>query len=109
MWLHDPANHEKVADLEPVAADMVMASGSGMDPHITLRNAQCVYQLDRVAAKRTVPGGDVEKTKSGIAELLRQHSFKPLSGIVGEPLVNVLEVNVELDRQFPLTSVPAKP
>ena len=38
-WLCDPANAEKVADLQPVAADMVMASGSGLDPHITVRNA----------------------------------------------------------------------
>src|SRR5262249_35127028 len=49
MWLQDPANRSKVADLEPVPADMVTASGGGLDPHITLRNALSVYQLDRVA------------------------------------------------------------
>ena len=51
MWLQDPANRSKVADLEPVPADMVTASGAGLDPHITLRNALSVYQLDRVAAQ----------------------------------------------------------
>ncbi|HJZ60238.1 MAG TPA: potassium-transporting ATPase subunit C, partial [Gemmataceae bacterium] len=80
MWLQDPANRAKVADLEPVPADMVTASGAGLDPHITLRNALSVYQLDRVAAKRTPPGGDIEKTKQGIAELARKRSFTPLTG-----------------------------
>src|SRR5262249_8205843 len=56
-WLQAPANRSKVADLEPVPADMVTASGGGLDPHITLRNALSVYQLDRVATKRTPPGG----------------------------------------------------
>src|SRR5580693_5801099 len=50
MWLRDPANKDKASDIEAVIADMVMASGSGLDPHITLRNALSVYQLDRVAA-----------------------------------------------------------
>jgi K+-transporting ATPase ATPase C chain len=108
MWLQDPANRSKVADLEPVPADMVTTSGAGLDPHITLRNALSVYQLDRVAAKRTPPGGDVAKMRKGIEELARKRSFIPLSGLVGEPLVNVLELNIELDNQFPVPPAPAK-
>ena len=100
LWVSDPANAAKVADLEPVATDMVMASGSGLDPHITLRNALSVYQLDRVAAKRASSPADFEKTKQSIAELVRAKSFTPLSGLIGEPLVNVLELNIELNKQF---------
>lgn len=100
-WLQDPANRSKVADLEPVPADMVTTSGGGLDPHITLRNALSVYQLDRVAAKRAPTGGDAGAVREQVAELVKGQSFTPLSGLVGEPLVNVLELNVELDRRFP--------
>lgn len=93
MWLRDPANADRVADLEPVAADMVMASASGLDPHISLRNALSVYQLDRVAAKRSVD-------PTALAALVRKMSFVPLGGMVGEPLVNVLELNRALDREI---------
>jgi K+-transporting ATPase c subunit len=106
MWLQDPANRAKVMDLEPVPADQATASGSGLDPHITVRNALSVLQLDRVAAKRTVAGGDRETTKQGIAELVRTRSFSPLFGLVGEPLVNVLELNIELDERFPFSLTP---
>lgn len=106
MWLRDPANKEKAADVEPVVADMVMASGSGLDPHITLRNALSVYQLDRVAAKRTPDGGDRGRVREEIANLLREAAFTPLSGLVGEPIVNVLEVNRQLDAIWPIP--PAK-
>jgi K+-transporting ATPase ATPase C chain len=101
LWLSDPANKDRAADLEPVPVDMVTASGSGLDPHITLRNALSVYQFDRVAARRTRPGDDGAKVRDGIADLVRKHSFTPLSGLIGEPLVNVLELNIELDQKFP--------
>lgn len=96
-WLlaHPPA------DLQKVPADMVMASGSGLDPHITLRSAN--YQLDRVVTAR------VEATKrppsevrTKVEEVVRNHSFTPLGGLIGEPLVNVLEVNLALDRAIPV-------
>lgn len=96
LWLSDPANKDKAADLEPVPVDMVTASGSGLDPHITLRNALSVYQLDRVARKRTPAGGDIAQTRAKIEKLVRDNSFTPLTGLVGEPLVNVLELNAEL-------------
>jgi K+-transporting ATPase ATPase C chain len=88
MWLQDHPD----ADLEPVHADMVTASGSGLDPHITLRNALSIYQLNRVAEARGKPGEDIEK-------LVRAHAFSPLAS---EPLVNVLELNLALDRKFPM-------
>ncbi len=102
LWLSDPANASKVADLEPVVADMVTTSGSGLDPHITVRNALSVYQLDRVARKRAASPTEFEKIKVGIAELVRAKSFTPLWGLVGEPLVNVLELNIELNKGYPL-------
>jgi K+-transporting ATPase ATPase C chain len=110
MWLQDPdpAIRTKVADLEPVPADMVTASGAGLDPHITLRNALSVYQIDRVVAKRVPPNGAAAQVRADIEALVRKHSFAPLSGLVGEPLVNVLELNIELDRRFPVPPAPAK-
>jgi K+-transporting ATPase c subunit len=89
------------ADFEPVPADMVTASGSGLDPHITLRNALSIYQLDRVAAARARDAGEFERVRGRIAELTRSTSFTPLAGLAGEPLVNVLELNLALDREFP--------
>lgn len=97
MWLQDPENRAQVADLEPVPADMVTASGAGLDPHVTLRNALAVYQLDRVAKKRTPQRGDWTKTREDIERLVLRKAFTPLFGLVGEPLVNVLELNVALD------------
>jgi K+-transporting ATPase ATPase C chain len=86
------------ADLEPVPADLVMASGSGLDPHITLANA--LYQLDRVAAKRAADTGrDVAKVRVEIEEVLRRNARAPLGGLAGVEQVNVLEVNLILRGQ----------
>jgi K+-transporting ATPase ATPase C chain len=84
--------------LEEVPADLVMASGSGLDPHITLANAR--YQLQyRVAAaqaeKRKLPEAKVREVIDGI---LRQATERPLGGLAGVDMVNVLEVNVSVRK-----------
>jgi potassium-transporting ATPase KdpC subunit len=101
LWRQD---HPDV-ELQDVPGDMVTTSGSGLDPHITLENA--LFQLDRVAsawAQKT--DGDATKINSEIEQLLRSKSAAPLNGLVGEPLVNVLEINLALARQY-LTPTPA--
>jgi K+-transporting ATPase ATPase C chain len=98
MWRQENPH----AEFEDVPADMVMASGSGLDPHITLKNA--LYQLDRVAGKWAERGKlDPAKTRKEIDDLLRAHSEAPLGGLAGVGLVNVLEVNLALrDLYAPL-------
>jgi K+-transporting ATPase ATPase C chain len=73
----------------PVPADAVTASGSGLDPHISLRNAE--LQAPRVAKARNVA---VEK----ILELVRANTDSADLGILGEAGVNVLELNLALDK-----------
>jgi K+-transporting ATPase ATPase C chain len=95
LWLHD---HPR-AELKEVPADMVMASGSGLDPHITRKNAD--YQLDDVAdawAKKTKR--DVDTIRKEIRAILDEKSESPLNGLVGVPLVNVLEVNLAMRNHF---------
>lgn len=87
------------ADVEPVPADLVMASGCGLDPHITLKAA--LYQVDRVAAKRAATTKrDLTRTKLEIETLLREKSEAPLGGVVGVDLINVLEVNLALQDRY---------
>jgi len=103
MWLQAHAD----ADLQKAPADLVMASGSGLDPHITMRNA--MYQLDRVVDERLKNTKRVkEKVRGDVQKILEKHSFTPLSGLIGEPLVNVLAVNIELDKDFPMAPEPPK-
>jgi potassium-transporting ATPase KdpC subunit len=95
MWLQEHPN----VKLEQVPADMVMTSGSGLDPHITLKNAH--YQLPRVAkrwAEKT--GGKESEVRKVIEDVLNQHTETPLGGLVGVPLVNVLEVNLALRERM---------
>ena len=72
----------------PVPVDLVTASGSGLDPHISPAAAE--YQLSRVARERGMP---VERVRELIAGATRGRTF----GIFGEPRVNVLELNLALD------------
>ncbi len=73
----------------PVPADAVTASGSGLDPHISLRNAG--LQAPRVARAR---GLAVEK----VEELIRANTDEPSLDFLGEPGINVLLLNLALDR-----------
>jgi K+-transporting ATPase ATPase C chain len=83
-----------IKETESVPADGVTASGSGLDPHISVRNAG--LQLPRVAKAR----GLSEKTLRGLIE---QHTEGRGLGVLGDPGVNVLTLNLSLD------SLAAKP
>jgi K+-transporting ATPase ATPase C chain len=93
MWFQ-----ENKPDLQPVPADLVLASGSGLDPHITLRNAQ--YQAPDVIDERVKPYPESARLELAkrIDELVRRHSFRPMGGLAaGDPLINVLKLNLDLD------------
>jgi K+-transporting ATPase ATPase C chain len=78
-----------------VPADLVMTSGSGLDPHITLQNA--LYQLDRVAeAWATKTKADKAEVRKAIEQLLNRQAEAPFGGLAGVKLINVLEVNLAL-------------
>ena len=73
----------------PVPVDLVTASASGLDPHIT--PAAAFYQAARVARARNLPQERVEA-------LITAHEERPLLGVLGERRINVLELNLVLDR-----------
>lgn len=80
----DPDNNNSI----PV--DLVTSSASGLDPHISVAGA--LYQAGRIAKLRKMP-------ESEIVQIIRKNTQGRFLGIIGEPVVNVLRLNIELDKQ----------
>jgi potassium-transporting ATPase KdpC subunit len=76
----------------PVPADLVTASGSGLDPDISPASAE--FQVAQVAKARGIGADDVRR-------IIAKHTLGRQWGIFGEPRVNVLELNLDLDQSFP--------
>lgn len=82
----------QTADLEnknPIPVDLVTASASGLDPHISI--AAALYQIPRVARLRGIPQEEVTK-------IVRENIQGRFMGVIGEPVVNVLQLNIALDK-----------
>lgn len=78
---------------DAVPIDLVTASASGLDPHLTPAGAE--YQITRIARARGISESELRKI---VASYTEGRQF----GLLGEPRVNVLELNLELDRTAPI-------
>ena len=86
------AREDRPRDPRPVPADLVTTSASGIDPHLSPDAA--FWQAARIAKARGV-------SEEKVAEVIRRHVEPRTLGILGEPRVNVLLTNLDLDRAFP--------
>ncbi len=74
---------------QEIPSDLVTASGSGLDPHISVQGAY--VQVNRIASIRNLPA---ERVKA----LVEKHIEKPLAGLFGTEKVNVLQLNIDLEN-----------
>ena len=82
----------------PIPGDAVTGSGSGLDPHISPANA--ALQAQRVADARKL-------SKEKVLELIRTNTDQPNLGFLGDPGVNVLMLNIAMDKLAPISALPA--
>jgi K+-transporting ATPase ATPase C chain len=83
---------EDGAERGKIPPDMVTSSGSGLDPHVSPANA--ALQIARVARARGI-------TEDSLRTIVALHTEGRQFGFLGEPRVNVLRLNLDLDRKWP--------
>ncbi|HKD19031.1 MAG TPA: potassium-transporting ATPase subunit KdpC [Thermoanaerobaculia bacterium] len=86
------AREDRPGDPAPIPADLVTTSASGFDPHLSPDSA--FWQAARIAKARGI-------SEDRVAEVIRRHIEPRTLWVLGEPRVNVLLTNLDLDRSFP--------
>jgi potassium-transporting ATPase KdpC subunit len=90
-------HYNQLGDSVHVPSEMVFASGSGLDPHISIEAA--LLQVPRVAQNRSLDRKQQQFLKSLVYSMEEPRQF----GLLGEPRINVLMLNLKTDHQFPIT------